>query len=68
MDADIMPEIHTAENNLNEGMAHSNEDDTAEKNTHENEGEELDAPNRNILEDITTRLLSDQRRKGKICN
>ena len=40
MNADITPEIHTAQNNLNEGMAHSNEDDTAENNRHENEGEE----------------------------
>ena len=63
MDADIMPEITTAEKDMNEGMVHSNANDTAENNTDENIALEVDGDNRNILEDITLKLLNGQRRK-----
>ena len=49
MDADITPEISSAEKDMNEGMVHSNDNDTAENNTHENEAPEVDGDNRNVF-------------------
>ena len=63
MDADITPEMNTAEKDMNQAMRNSNGSDTAENITHESEGLEVDGDNRIILHDITSRFLSGQRRK-----
>ena len=60
MEIDGTPEIDTAENELNESMHNSNEDVTQQNDTHENDNIQCQGDQNNILEQITSNLLSGQ--------
>ena len=60
MEIDGTPEIDTAENELDESMHNSNEDVTQENDTHENDNIQHQGDQNNILEQITSNLLSGQ--------